>query len=241
MYKINNVTRFVVLFTGRTGSTFLLGMMKPHPEIRFLEEILDDDHGKNEISDQVRKVEHAFTNPPSSMYRALGFKTKFYDIKDTDSFCKRLQQHNAKIIHMRRRNVVKGGISNLRAIALRKKQGQYNIQYKSEQLDSIKIDPKTLSQEIKGRADQERMIRDFISESNLESMDLFYEDLLTNRSKTIKSFSNFVGITTYIFNPDTEKNTSDDLRQAVTNFDELKKHYQSTEYEPLLNEVLQIG
>jgi hypothetical protein len=67
---------------------------------------------------------------------------------------------------------------------------------------------------------------------------LFYEDLLEDEPGFVRRTLEFLNCTNLPLNSMTLKNTNDDLREAVVNFDELRAAYAGTRYESMFDEVM---
>jgi hypothetical protein len=65
-----------------------------------------------------------------------------------------------------------------------------------------------------------------------------YEDLVLHRQRALKEVCRFLRLRYRPLTSPLEKNTSDGLREAVANFDELRSRYVGTRYEAMFDEVL---
>jgi hypothetical protein len=72
----------------------------------------------------------------------------------------------------------------------------------------------------------------------LPTLRLYYEDLLIDERTIFARVLSFLEVQPKPLQGGTLKNTSDDLREAISNFDELRSHYLGTPYEQMLDEVL---
>ena len=64
---------------------------------------------------------------------------------------------------------------------------------------------------------------------------LDYEDLLADPTAVFHQLLAYLGLPPAPIQGTTLKNTSDDLREVVTNFDELRARYAGTRYEPMFD------
>ena len=69
-------------------------------------------------------------------------------------------------------------------------------------------------------------------------MRVTYEELLPNPQRTFDALSTFLGLRPEPLHGRTEKATSDDLRLALANFDELRAQYAGTPYADMFDEVV---
>jgi hypothetical protein len=67
---------------------------------------------------------------------------------------------------------------------------------------------------------------------------LCYEDLLGKKDESLERLFQFLGARPMSVRGQTLKITSDDLRAAIVNFDQLRANYVGTQYEPMFDEVL---
>src|SRR3954468_15206676 len=101
-----NVTRYVILFIERDGSTFLRSALRIPPEIRAEYEKLSQLRAPAVgAKEQLDWVNAFFSPPPGDAAKALGFKTKLEDVQDLDGFARLLLHQQCRVIHLRRRNV----------------------------------------------------------------------------------------------------------------------------------------
>jgi hypothetical protein len=62
--------------------------------------------------------------------------------------------------------------------------------------------------------------------------------MLINEDEFIRRVFEFMGVRYLAIKGKTLKNTQDNLRDAIVNFDELRRKYAGTPYEPMFDEVL---
>ena len=133
--------KFVILFQGRTGSTFLVDALRRHPEVDADGEILQNEAqelrgwkthenayrrawrtGKlgyrgTPVEAQLRRTEQRWRDARPDA-RAVGFKTKIRDLLDIESFKDLVEREGARIIMMERDNLVKQAVSRVRSMDL---------------------------------------------------------------------------------------------------------------------------
>lgn len=266
-------TRFVILFEGRTGSSYLVDALSSHPCIRADGEILDRfvayrnglDGRARRLSasdeDADRAVLPAEPNADrtqlyaamdllmttSDSIRAVGFKTKLRSILDRDGFETLLRSLNVKIVHMVRDNVVKQVISSFNSARLYKRTGEWNLLDQSDALPAFTIDPAEFSSVLRAREQAEDGLAAFVDKlgrraetgaAGLSVLTLRYEDILKSARRVHDVVQNYLGVAERELSTRVLKNTSDDLRTVVSNFDELRAAYRGTRYGPMFDEVL---
>lgn len=233
------ITPYVILFIERDGSTYLTSLLMSHPDIQAIYErfAVLKQKGVN-AHDQLEWASRYLARPMISRYKAVGFKTKLVDVLDPDGFVDLLRQKNCKIIQMRRRNFIKAVVSKINARRLYEASGNWNLYNEADRMPAFEIDPQTFDQLLKEREQADRDLSDFVGSLELPTINVEYEDLLINKSKTLCEVFNFLGVQNLPVESKTLKHTSDDLRQVVQNLDELRAHYDGTIYQRMFDEVL---
>lgn len=232
----SKVAKFVILFEGRTGSSYLLSILNAHPQIRaYGEELV---RLKNAGFDaQEEWIRRALTPYMLSRHKAIGFKTKLRDIAAQDRFKDLLEELQPTIIHMQRRNRVKVAISEVNANLLHEKIGKYNAESIGERLPPHRIELDDFRYALTLREDLDSQLLKFVHSMSLETLDIFYEDILLDKEATIKKIYNTLKVKYKPASAVTVKNTSDNLRESIVNLDELKNAYLGTQYEPMFDEI----
>ena len=231
-----SVTRFVLLFQGRSGSTYLTQAIRSHPQVKARGERVG---GLPENPRQLEKMSAFLLRDCQPECRAIGFKKKLRDIRDHRGFAALLTSLDARIIHLERRNVVKRAVSLFNALRLHEKTGAWNLYSRSNELRTrLHIDP----DELEARLEEYRVGRSqllgFIAEARRPTLTLYYEDLLASHDAVLNMAFGFLGVDRHAGRGHCHKNTSDNLREALVNFDELRAAYAGSEYEEMFDEVL---
>ena len=73
----------------------------------------------------------------------------------------------------------------------------------------------------------------FVNQVERPTLCLYYEDLLREPSEFLGMIFDFLGVDHLSVQAKTRKNTSDDLRAAVENFDELYSAYMDSKYKSM--------
>ncbi len=233
------VARFVILFVERAGSTYLVTALKSHPEVRAVTEKFDAmrEEGKG-AAEQLSWAREFLTPPWFGPHRAIGFKTKLVDVLDHEGFAQLLRHHNCRVIRLQRHNTIKAVVSTLNARRQWKTSGNWNLLKESHRLPAFSVDLAEFDVLLKQREKMDRELGDYIKQLELPTLSLQYEDLLHNRDKFLNQVFDFLGVSVRPVEGMTLKNTKDDLREAILNFEELRKRYDGTPYEPMFSEVL---
>lgn len=235
-------TCFVVLFEGRSGSTYLMESLASHPEIHAEKEILaalkkQVRRGVADIAVQVESVEALFGAGQHNC-RAVGFKTKIKDVLDRGAFLQALRDFHTKVILLQRQNRIKLLISLLNAMQLNEMTGDWNLYDESNRQSTMHVDVSTFRQWLDKMEQGNRELNDYAKQLGLPILKVYYEDIWTDSRTTFEQICRFLGVGYQRLSGSCLKNTSDDLREVVENFGELKECFQNTHYEPMFDEVL---
>ncbi len=183
-----------------------------------------------------------FFNPSwISRHGALGFKTKIVDVLDPAGFIKLVQSVNCHIIQLHRQNHVKAVISKVNARRLHDRSGNWNLYDESDRMPPLQVKGEELDKLLFERALAERQLDEFVDRIGQPTLKIAYEDLLLDRDGTLANVFSFLRIPVRPVRAKTLKNTSDDLREVLLNFDELRDRHRDTEYGPMFDENLLVG
>lgn len=238
-YFRSQVTTYVILFIERDGSTYLTSLLNSHPDIEAIYERFAVLQQKGaSASEQISWAKEFFTPPIIGKAKARGFKTKLVDVLDLDGFSALLQQKQVKIIQMRRRNRIKAVISRINARRLYETTGNWNLYDKKDRMPPMDIDLDIFNQYLKEREDTDNELQEYVEKLQLPTMRIVYEDLLVVKEQTLEQVFAFLNIPNKPVQEKTIKHTSDDLRDVVLNFDQLRAQYVDTPYAIMFDEVL---
>ena len=235
-YFRNNVCRFVILFEGRTGSTYLIESLDSHPNVRALLEMLVGLR-KDGAKAQLEWARKALTPRILGRYGAIGFKTKLRDIINPTEFAELLREMHVRIIYMQRRNRIKAVISMINSRRLKNATNDYNLYSQNDRLAPITMDLDKFDDMLLFREKLDSKLEAYVNHLKLPTMTLYYEDLWTDDCSALKSTYNFLGFPFKQTQGKCLKNTSDDLREVIINFDELRSRYIGTPYESMFDEI----
>src|SRR5688572_14961798 len=142
VYFRNQVKLYVLLFEGRTGSTFLTAMLNQHPEILAAGERLDNyGNAPDAAAAQLASARQFLTPPLVGPHRVRGFKTKLREVKDPAAFAALLQEKRVHILYMQRRNRIKTTVSGFTGRRLYEKTAKWNLTHEADRPGALHIDP----------------------------------------------------------------------------------------------------
>ena len=223
MEKRQPPVRYVILFPGRAGSTYLTDHMGNHPGIIANYEILSQ--YQQSWEQQKAFLDEMVVTKRNPRVVAIGLKTKVRDVLNWKQFSSYLQQHEFKVIHLTRTNQLKLVVSVVRAELLRQEYGASNLirdQYNE-------IGPTTIPLErferARKRIRRQRMLGRRVKQLQLPTLEITYEGLLGNERAVLNQVWDFLAVPKIQTTGRTRKNTPQDLRSAVLNLDEILQHY----------------
>jgi len=237
IYFGNQVNKYVLFLVARVGSTYLTSLLNSHPNILALGEELRD--LKEEGAETQLEWTKNFFNPSIvGRNAAIGFNVKLVHTMDPEAFAQLLHDNQCKIIHLYRRNRVKAVVSRLNGERLYKKTGKWGLFDESNRPSSFVVDPAKFEEYLNHREKMDRQLAEYVNQLDLPTLDLVYEDLLRDEKAFLDGIYSFLEVPPRVVEGSTLKITSDDLRQVIENFDEIRANYVGTEYEVMFDEVL---
>lgn len=247
---------FIILFQGRTGSSYLIDALARHPDIiaegEWLVDYLPDPSTDTAsllrkihagvlrfwkgcpAQQQIAGIEGFYTTRTEA--RAVGFKTKVRDVLDLEAMKHVLEAHGVRAIIMQRRNLIKQTASRLNAARLYKATQEWNLLDEADRQGSFQVDLEEFNQMLRRVEYEHRALNAFADYLRVPKLELEYEDLLVDRDAWFHSVFTFLGIAPRPLQSSVLKNTKDDLREVITNFDEVKERYRGTAFEPMFEE-----
>jgi LPS sulfotransferase NodH len=230
----------VVLFESRSGSTFLIEALNSHSQICAEKEYFASletriRRGIESPDVQMRWLRefYAFKNNEDAV--SVGFKTKLRHVLDPKLFAQLLAEFDVKIILLTRRNRVKLLVSFFNALRLSKRTGDWNLYRESDQAGLLYIDPQEFNDRMRYNIDAKQRLDKYVRDLKLPTLALSYEDLVLNSEHTIKSVCDYLEVAYTSLQAKTIKNTDDNLRNVISNFDEIYDLCVGTEFEKMFD------
>jgi len=230
---------YVILFIERDGSTYLSSLLSSHPYIEAVYErfaVLKQKDASSE--DQIKWAEKFFTPSFVNTVSARGFKTKLIDILDKEKFQELCNRKKLRIIHMHRRNRVKAVISKINAKRLYDKSGYWNLYQEKDRIPATLFDFNQVDELIHEREMLETELDRFVTNLNLPTLKVTYEELLMKKDESLLTIFDFLRVPMKPVESKTIKHTDDDLQNVILNFEELRNHYRSTPYFDMFTETI---
>ena len=228
----SRVRKFIVVFPGRTGSTYLLSALRDHSQIRATGELIGRLRQQGAAA-QEQAIRDWFRGRYFATERAVGFKTKLVDVQDRPRFAELIDEFDCRMIVMARENHVKHVVSRYNAKLLRDATDRWNLRTGDEQLPAIDIAFDEFDAAIQKVERHQSDIDSWVQQLGRETLRITYESLLADGQGCSDAVCDFVGVRHETMQGRTAKATNDDLRLALSNFEELADRYRGTKYEPL--------
>jgi hypothetical protein len=237
-------TNFFLVFEGRAGSGLLRALLNSSPRVVFEAEWMMFNLRKKEDPGprQVDQIGRFYSDQKYSTLDAVGFANKLSDIVHREEFASELVAREVKIISLTRRNIAKQVISSLNALRTKEITGRVHAYSQNDiietpfELDLDQFDAHL--QRLLGRITLQEM---FVQEHEWESVDVVYEDLVQKRAETIYRIASFLETPVLEFDSKPEesplKQTPTDLRRLLENFEDLRKRYEGTRFQAMIEDT----
>lgn len=236
------VSPFIILFVERDGSTYLTSLLISHPGVKAVYERFAVMRQKGTSGeDQLAWARKFWARPFFGKVGAIGFKTKLVDVLDLDGLADLMLELRVTTIQMHRNNTVKAVVSRMNARRLHEESGNWNLYREKDRMPPMEIDFDAFDRQLQERKQAEAELARFVDRLALPTIDVSYESLLADRDDTLLRVFDALGVPPHAVRSKTIKHTSDDLRDVILNFDELKARYAGTPYHGMFDEVINPG
>lgn len=242
-------TKFIILGRSRSGSNFLLGMLNAHSQVIAYSEMFKDPQiigwdkpGHPQSGKVLERFQHhtiefieqdLFKKMPKSI-GAVGFKIFYYHAYGTslEPVWQYLQQHQeVHVLHIKRQNILKTHLSRVRAAAT---DNWINLTGEQEEAPAVELNyEQCLADFQQTRAWEEEYDQKFASHPKLE---IIYEDLVRNYEIRMPDIFKFLGVEQEPVQPQTHKQASKNLSEAISNYWSLKAQFAGSPWEAFFTE-----
>ena len=246
---------FVILFTGRSGSSHIVSCLNSHPHAVTYGEMFPGKSFEQQaalmrsmIAGQPlesltgRALPDRFRHPRTGKgerFDAVGLKTKPGDLADRVWFSAFLREHDFKVVHLSRSNTVKHALSMLGCKILHKEIGLFNAVEPQHVMGGFDVDPEVLLEKCRLAQLAEARLAEYVDSLGLKTHRMTYESLLADESASFRNLLAFLGLECIPLQGKIHKNLNDNLRDAIRNFDEVAARFAGTSFEAQLLETEQ--
>ncbi len=269
-------TRFVVLAHPRTGSTLLARALNSHPRIMCFGEVFNwvltyvsfamegyDESNADDLNlrtkDPVAFLERRIFCQPPGMTSAVGFKLHYSHCSPPWGYPALLdylvQDKGIRIIHLRRRNMLKS-LASGKIAAITGKYMSIRVATRLSSLPKAFIHPVRafrrarviIAQNVRRDRGPRRVTlsveecKAYFEETKSavkqhdglfrehDKLSLFYEEILSARDDVFARAQSFLGVEPQMLTVALTKQSPDNLRTILENYDELREAFADTEY-----------
>lgn len=233
-------TKFVVISEGRTGSNYLMYLLRSHPEIVMYSELFNRNDPKvleflklerrlvkNDEDPAEYISKEVFCPGYPSEVRGVGFKLMYYQArtKNWEGLWKYLKEtKDIKIVHMMRKNLLARYLS----LVLARRENVY-ITFDAKKgihKDPIFLDYDDFDAKLNGSVKDRNNIKNFFRGSDY--YEVYYENLLENKNEECSRLQEFLNLSYKTLTSGTIQQRQGSLKEMVMNYDELKEKYKNT-------------
>lgn len=211
---------FVLLFQGRSGSSWIIDALVSHPAVVANGEALVNLIVQGAEA-QIAWCRWYLTRPRSEVAVSVGFKTKLTDVLDRRAFALMLQDIGCRVIHLQREDLVRQSVSWLRADLLHSRTGEHNIREPGRKVPPTRLDSGEFALRYAQLAAGRLVLTDFVGQLCLLTHEVLYESLLAEPYAEFAKIQSFLGLQQQSLSSCYHKHTSNDLRRDVPNINEL--------------------
>lgn len=249
-----DVTRFCLLTTPRSGSTWFLSLLNSHPQIgAFGEAFLNKPANKSAWHNlaflpadrfcSFRRTTRAIrpwstfqymdmlVEEFSARHQALGFKLMYRQLLRQPEILPKMVQDRYHIVHLVRENYLDVMISE----AIMRKRGKAHSN-KEVESQSVRLNPSSLVRILtakKWRVDAARFVLRALS---LPILEVSYESLLEDLEVTLQGTTDFLSVPPYTgYESDFKKISSAPDWERIENYEEVREVLASTPFASLLD------
>lgn len=218
--KHTDYTKFIILSSGRCGSTLLHTYLNSHPNILSRGEVLRELYDGNGPT-APKAINPVIFTPCAKGIKAVGIKL-FYDYRIIDNFSNAFEaltnDPSIKIIHLYRGNKLEQFVSYKRAWRdLEWSANPGNDGYEKK----IKVDVSEYNSYVENNQYHKRVALEMFKSN--EIIDLTYEQLTEDGGKSLEGVQNFLGVEPRRLFTALTKQGRRPLSEMVENWDEIRR------------------
>ena len=237
----------IILANRRTGTHYLLSLLRSRWDVKFYAEIFDDNRidffttgytkyqrDENLLAlrekDPARFIDEIIFSPQPGRVKVLGFKLMYHQI--TPLISKHLKgMRDLKIIHLKRKNYMKSHLSW--EIAQRQRRWQIR-KGDSVNLSPIHMDYNECARKFKKISENEKKYDDYFEQN--QKIDIFYKDLYGDQQSTMERVQSFLGLDPVPLRSNLEKIVTKPISEVIANYRELKDKFRGTPWASFFEE-----
>jgi hypothetical protein len=243
------VSRFVVVFESRNGSSHLAALLNSHPAVLCYPEVLvglsaddqmriveritagEDPRDINSYAGADRYYPGGFAAKfASGPFPVIGFKTKATDMLRAPDILLALRRHGYRLVYLQRDNVLKAVVSHLNLLRLQQRHGVSNAERPEQATGPLRVDLARFRHFLERRELCESLTEWFYEHHDGPKTRMVYEDMLADEDGFMARLLAFVGAPPARLSSGFYKNTPPTLRDAIENYDAFREAFAGTAY-----------
>ncbi len=229
IFGSKDYNKYVVISRSRTGSTLLMVLLDKHSNIQCEGELFKVLNGKS-----CKQVWDSFFSKKPRRIIQAGFKLFYYHPFDYDkSVWEYIKEDKSiSIVHLVRHNLLEAYTSQ--KIGEKTKKWTENI----DRTHNFALNDKVVHLDYEDCLDTFKKIKSFEEKtrndfSDRNYIEVSYEDLISNRKKTMTNVYSSLGLVFESIETVMKKQNPEPLSNLIENYHELKKQFSNTEWEYL--------
>ncbi len=215
---------FVTFFMARSGSKYLRSLLNQHPDIHDFGEVF---HDREKSFGDEHAVLNKFADIVLSSEPLSGFQFRYpRHVKEFPEIFNLIERNKTiKMILLRRRNKLKGAISQQNSEKLKAVTGKAHLfKNSSESMGCLNLDVPRAIKEALHREELDEYYKAWAGQ-HFETIEIFYEDLCKNPELEVNRICKFLGCSPFkpglLKESELVKVTSDNIADAINNYEEL--------------------
>lgn len=221
--------RFLILFPGRTGSSWLVDALSRHPDVRVEGEILVGRSPSEQARDWARLLGARGGSQVS------GFKTKLKDVAEPESLSSWLNANPVVVIHMGRADLLRLATSKINARRLHEASGHWNAGEAVRPIEKTPIPVDLMEDALASSRQDVEGLQRFVDglENPIRTVD--YAEILQDPVGVLDRVQAWLELPVRSLEPRVVKNTDQDLRAAIPNLADLQAHFAQGPWAPVFD------
>ncbi len=216
---------FVIVFPGRTGSSWLVSALAEHPAVEAQGEILV----RRSRAEQSTLIRAALA--PRGRRRARGFKTKMKDVADPAALRLAIEEREALVIHMRRDDRLRLALSRINARRLHDATGRWNRTAGTERdPDATPVTVEELHRAFESNAEEVARVDAFVASLTSDVLEIRYADILRDAAAVLDRTQRAVRIEPRPLRSKVIKNTDEDVRPIIPDLTSMAARFADTPF-----------
>ena len=227
------LNRFLVVMPwGRVGSNLLMDLIRQFPVRKKLNS--EKFNQLRTIEEQVTWFEDFYELHSQGRTKLIGSKQSVLSMRDIGRIEALLSDHSISVIRMRRENCLRAAVSQIRAEQYAEKtraetgSARWAQRKGDPGLGPSHIDPDLLLRRTRIMATQQQRMMDGFQ--GLRLLEIEYEEINSQLMSVYERLSEFLGLPSTAICIPFDKSTPEDLTHAITNYDEVERMLENTEF-----------